>query len=209
MNAALYARVSTREQSADMQLAAMRKYSEMQGWSISKEYVDEGLSGADRTRPALKQLLDDVHGWGEGMKPGVVLVWKLDRLARSLKHLIELTELFQNRRVEFVSITEKFDTTSPAGQLLLHICGALSEFERSLIRERIKSGIARAKERGVRWGPKPIPLPIHEAAELLAQGKSLRQAAAATGLKVTTLYRRLHPRPATHSRHKRTILGSP
>ena len=145
---ALYARVSTNDQNPQMQLDELREYAQRRGWIIIGEYVDIGQSGAKESRPALTRMLKDAHARAcDG-----ILVWKIDRLARSLKHLVNCLSELDARGVAFVSLRDGLDLSTPAGRLQLHIIGAMAEFERSLIVERVTAGIAAAKRRGVRIG---------------------------------------------------------
>src|SRR5687767_4265263 len=153
--AAIYARVSTLEQTTENQLAEVRRYVQARGWEI-KEYVDEGVSGAKDRRPALDELLRDA----KRRRFDVVVCWRLDRLGRNLKHLITLLEELQALGVAFVSLAEGIDATTPAGKLQMHILGAIAEFERARIRERVLAGLARARTQGKRLGRPKARLPI-------------------------------------------------
>ena len=140
--AALYARVSTKDQTCELQLDALRKYAAAYGWDVS-EYVDTGQSGAKQSRPALDAMLGALRQ----RKHDVVLVWKLDRLGRSLHNLLGLLEEFQRLRVEFISTSDGINASGSAGKLVFAIFGAIAEFERSLITERVKAGQARCQAR--------------------------------------------------------------
>src|SRR6202795_2111815 len=145
MKAAIYARVSTVDQEPENQLQELRRYVEARGWT-AKEYVDRGVSGAKDRRPALDQLLTNA----KRRRFDVVVCWRLDRLGRNLKHLITLLEDLQALGVAFVSLAEGIDATTPAGKLQMHILGAISEFERGRIRERVLAGLPRARAQGRR-----------------------------------------------------------
>jgi DNA invertase Pin-like site-specific DNA recombinase len=146
---ALYARVSTLNgQNPEMQLAELREYAQRRGWEISAEYVDLGVSGSKDSRPELNRMMADAHA----RKFDGIAVWKLDRLGRSLKHLVTTIEDLGHYGVTFVSLRDNLDLSTPAGRLMLHIIGAMAEFERSLIQERVVAGIAAARKRGVRMG---------------------------------------------------------
>lgn len=147
MNAAIYARVSTLDQEPENQLAELRRYVEARGWSL-EEYVDKGVSGAKDKRPALDRLLADARR----RRFDVLVCWRLDRLGRNLKHLITLLEELQALGVGFVTLGEGIDTTTPAGRLQLHILGALAEFERARIAERVRAGLDRVRASGGRLG---------------------------------------------------------
>jgi DNA invertase Pin-like site-specific DNA recombinase len=147
MKAAIYARVSTLEQEPENQLQELRRYVGARGWAFA-EYVDRGVSGSKDRRPAHASLIRDA----KRRKFDVVVCWRLDRLGRSLKHLITLLEDLQALGVAFVSLAEGIDATTPAGKLQMHILGAIAEFERARIQERIRAGLARARAQGVKLG---------------------------------------------------------
>lgn len=147
MKAAIYARVSTADQNPDLQLRELREYCKVRGWQF-KIYLDHGVSGATDQRPELRRLEHDVlHG-----HYGVVLCWKFDRFARSVSHLLASLDRFKTAGAEFVSIRDGIDTNTPTGRLLFTLVGAIAEFERSLIRERVNAGIEAARHRGVKFG---------------------------------------------------------
>ena len=148
MRAALYARVSTLDQEPENQLAELRTYVQARSWPAAIEYVDRGVSGSTDSRPALNRLVADARR----RRFDVLVVWRLDRLGRSLKHLITLLDDLQVLGVAFVSLAEGIDATTPAGKLQMHILGAISEFERARITERVKAGLAQARRRGKRLG---------------------------------------------------------
>jgi len=149
MRAALYARVSTTQgQTCENQLLELRRYCDARGWAVFREYADQGISGSKDRRPALDQLVSDA----KRRRFDVVLAWRLDRVGRNLRHLVLLLEELQAIGVGFVSLNEGIDLGTPAGRLQLHILGALAEFERERIRERVLAGVARAKAQGVRLG---------------------------------------------------------
>src|SRR4029453_1462828 len=147
MKAAIYARVSTVDQQPENQLAELRRYIDARGWSPI-EYVDLGVSGTKERRPALDKLLADA----KRRRFDVLVCWRLDRLGRSLKHLITLLDELQSLGVAFVSLAEGIDGTTPAGKLQMHIIGAIAEFERERIRERVLAGLQRARTQGRRLG---------------------------------------------------------
>ena len=146
--AAVYARVSTLEQTTENQLAELRRYIEARGWT-AQEYIDEGVSGAKESRPALDSLLRDARR----RRFDVVVCWRLDRLGRNLKHLITLLEDLPGARGRLrVSLNEGIDATTPAGRLQMHILGAIAEFERARIAERVRLGLARVRAQGKQLG---------------------------------------------------------
>jgi DNA invertase Pin-like site-specific DNA recombinase len=180
--AAIYARVSTSDQTCENQLEELRRYVMARGWR-SVEYMDEGISGAKERRPALDRLVADA----KRRRLDVVVCWRLDRLGRNLKHLITLLEDLQVLGVYFVSLAEGIDATTPAGKLQMHILGAIAEFERARIAERVRAGLERARRSGTRLGrPRSTPLP---AAAL--RGLTVRQATALWAVSKSTAARRL------------------
>jgi DNA invertase Pin-like site-specific DNA recombinase len=145
--AAIYVRVSTAEQDTGLQETELREYVESRGWSCVV-YRDQGQSGAKNDRPALTALLNDLRR----RKADVVVVWALDRLARSLKHLLTIAEECRLLGVDLVSLRQNIDTTLPAGRLTFAVLGAVAEFEREMLRERVKAGMAQARRAGKRVG---------------------------------------------------------
>jgi DNA invertase Pin-like site-specific DNA recombinase len=151
ISAGVYVRVSTTEQTTDAQESELKQYADRRGWKIFKVYADRGQSGAKEQRPALDELMKDVRRG----RLDVVLVWKFDRFARSVKHLVTALEEFKERRVEFVSCTEQIDTSTSLGKCFFQIVAAIAEFERELIRERVRTGVRRAREKGKVIGRHP------------------------------------------------------
>jgi len=186
---ALYARVSTLDQSCDMQLDDLRRYASR--FSRSYEYVEVGVSGAQRRRPQLDALMKDARK----QLFEVVLVWKFDRFARSVKHLVDSLEDFRALGIDFISFTEGVDTTTPSGELLFHIMGAVAQFERDLIAERVRAGIAHARAMGKRIGRPRAEIDAEEVTRLRLAGKSLRQIAQTVGVPVSRVRRALAGRP--------------
>jgi DNA invertase Pin-like site-specific DNA recombinase len=176
MRAAIYARVSTLDQEPENQLQELRRYLQARGWS-AVEYVDRGVSGAKDRRPALDQLVTDARR----RRFDVLVCWRLDRLGRNLKHLITLLDELQALGVAFVSLAEGIDATTPAGKLQLHILGAIAEFERERIRERVLAGLERARRDGKRLGRPRIRVPL----ERLQRVDGLSSAIAAERLGVS------------------------
>ena len=148
MRLAIYARVSTADQTVHPQLDALRDYAHARGIEITKEYMDEGVSGARDRRPALDELLRDARR----RKFDALAVVKLDRLARSVRHLTNLAAELEALGVDLVVLDQGIDTSTPAGRLLFHVLGSIAEFERDLIAERTKAGLAAARRRGKRIG---------------------------------------------------------
>jgi DNA invertase Pin-like site-specific DNA recombinase len=176
-----YARVSTDDQKADMQRTALKKA------GCTKIFTDDGLSGATTNRPALRRCL-------KALKRGdTLIVWKLDRLGRSLRDLITILDDLKQRGVKFCSLTEAIDTDTPTGRAMWQMIGVLAELERSLISERTRAGAAAAKARGVKFGRKPKlkPPQINQAKKLIAGGERPEDVAASFHVGRSTLYRAL------------------
>ena len=187
---AMYARVSTtgHGQDPELQLGELRQVAQQRGWSVAGEYVDEGISGAKASRPALDRMLADAR---EG-RVDVVAIWKLDRLARSVAHLLEITDSLNTWGVGLVSIRDAHvDTTTAAGRFTLQILGAVAELERSLIRERVIAGVRRAQAQGKHCGRPPVEIDLRPAVAMLDQGHSLSTTSTALGLCRATLRKRL------------------
>jgi DNA invertase Pin-like site-specific DNA recombinase len=146
---AIYARVSTKNgQDPGMQLAELREYVRNRKWKIAGEYVDKGISGASDSRPELNRLMADA----KRRRFDVVAVWKFDRFARSVSHLLRALETFRALGIEFVSLSENIDTSTPTGKMVFTVLASVSELERSLIGERVRAGLRNAKARGRRLG---------------------------------------------------------
>lgn len=178
-----YARVSTEEQNLDLQIHALRKA------GCNRIFTDYGLSGKGFDRPGLHKALSAVNG-GE-----TFVVWRLDRLGRSLPKLIQFVDELSDRGAQFQSLSENIDTTSSGGRLIFHIMGALAEFERTLISERTRAGMEAARRRGCQVGRRPAltPAQARRAAEDLAAGKAAAAVAALYGISVRTLRRHIEP----------------
>jgi DNA invertase Pin-like site-specific DNA recombinase len=187
MRVAVYARVSSNGngQSPEMQLRELREYIERRGWKLAGEYVDVGISGTKEKRPELDRLMADAHR----RRFDVVVVWKFDRFARSVSHLLRALESFKAQGIEFVSFSEQMDTSTPAGKMVFTVLGAVAELERSLIVERVKTGLRNAKAKGKRLGrPKRI-VDARKLAGLRAQGFGWKKISREMGIGVGTLYR--------------------
>jgi DNA invertase Pin-like site-specific DNA recombinase len=193
--AALYLRVSTSGQTTENQSLELRRYCERQDWTISRVFEDKGISGASRERPALDQMLADASE----KKFDVLLVWKIDRLARSTAHLVQILTHLRSAEVGFCSATEAIDTVSPQGRMLLTFLGAIAEFERELCIERVKSGLARAKNNGAKLGRPRIGFDVAKALRLRGTGLGYKQIAMQLGVPRTTLFRGLRAIPQTPS----------
>jgi len=170
IRAAIYARVSTSEQSPELQLRDLRQYAEARGLAIT-EYVDSGYSGAKQNRPALDRLMNDARK----RQLDCVLVWRFDRFARSTKHLVLALEEFRSLGVQFISYQENIDTTSPLGQALFTIVSAVAQLERDLIRERVRAGLRNARAKGKKFGRPRAPINAGHVAALRRDGRSWSQ----------------------------------
>jgi DNA invertase Pin-like site-specific DNA recombinase len=177
---AIYARVSTvnHGQDATFQTRELRQFAEARGWHLHCEYIDEGVSGAKDSRPALNRLMVDA----KRRRFDVVLVWKLDRFGRSLRHLVNALAEFESLNITFVSLSDNLDLSTASGRLMFNIIGAMAEFERELIRERVKAGMKNAKVKGARIGRPRSNVDASQIARLRDSGASLRAIAARLGV---------------------------
>ncbi len=189
MRAAIYARVSTDEQSAEAQIRDLRRYAGQREWGVVGEFVDEGVSGAKRQRDGLDALMAGARR----RDFDIVLVWRFDRFARSSRHLVDALETFRSLGVQFVSFQEQIDTGSPMGEAMFTIIAAMAQLERNLIRERVKMGLRNAREKGQRlgrpnqWGAEEL----QRVADLRREGKSIRSISTELGIPKTTVGRHL------------------
>jgi DNA invertase Pin-like site-specific DNA recombinase len=178
---AIYARVSTSDQDPEMQLVDLRKHAQARGWEIFAEYVDRGASGVREDRAEYQRMLADVRR----RKVDLVLVWRFDRFSRSIRQLVTALDEFDSLGVDFASYNEAFDTTTPSGRLLFAVVGAMAEFERNIILERVRAGIAKARANGKHLGHPPVAEEkIASARRALGAGASIRRAAQESGLSV-------------------------
>ena len=186
MRVAIYARVSTANngQNPEMQLRELREYCQHRGWQLVGEYVDAGISGAKDSRPELNRLNADA----KRRRFDAVVVWKFDRFARSVSHLLRALEEFRSLGIEFVSLSEQIDTSTPTGKMVFTVLGAVAELERSLIAERVRAGIRNARAKGRRLGRPRVALDAHRIARLRREGASWRAVAAALGVSTTTVF---------------------
>lgn len=185
LRVAVYARVSTLDQTPDNQLRDLREYARARGWTTVTEYVDHGVSGTKERRPALDDLMTAVRA----RKVDVVVVAAFDRFGRSVKHLVEALELFRHLDVEFVSLREQIDTASPLGKAIFSIVAAISELERSLIVERVKSGLRRAKAQGKQIGRPRVVVDEGRLRRTIAEGLPVRAAAKRLGVSPSSYVR--------------------
>lgn len=172
----IYCRVSRVDQHPEAQQFELRRYAEARGWTIVRELVDHGVSGAKESRPAFNQMMADARH----RRFDILLVHKIDRLGRSLRHLLFTIDQLVELKIQFVSMNEGIDTGSITGTFMLHILGALSQMERSKLSERTKLGLERARRQGVRLGRKR-PNVSDEAIEAL-NSLSVRTAAKKLGI---------------------------
>ena len=187
---ALYARVSTSKngQSPEMQLRELREYCERRGWNVAGEYIDTGICGAKDRRPELDRLMVDAHK----RRFDVVAVWKFDRFARSVSHLLRALDTFRVLGIEFVSLSESLDTATPAGRMVFTVLGAVAELERSLIAERVRAGLRNARAKGKRLGRPRVAVDRARVARFRAQGLSWAKIATELGIGEGTVYRLAH-----------------
>jgi len=160
-----------------MQTRELREYADRRGWTVAGEYVDEGFSGAKDRRPELDRLMQDAHK----RRFDVVAVWKFDRFARSVSHLLRALDTFRILGIEFVSLSESLDTATPAGRMVFTVLGAVAELERSLIAERVRAGLRNARAKGKRLGRPPVSVDAARIGRLRIQGRSVREIAGELG----------------------------
>lgn len=183
METAIYARVSTHNgQNPEMQVRELRDYCKRRGWKLAGEYIDVGISGAKDSRPELNRLSADAHH----RKFGAVVVWRFDRFARSVSHLLRALETFHSLGIEFVSLSEQVDTSTPTGKMIFTVLGAVAELERNLIAERVRAGLRNARAKGKRLGRPLKTIDAAEIASLRSQGSSWRQIGAKLGVSAAT-----------------------
>jgi DNA invertase Pin-like site-specific DNA recombinase len=183
---ALYARVSTSngQQDPEMQLRELREYAEHRGLIIIGEYVDR-MTGSKDSRPALNRLMSDA----QRRKFDAVLVWKLDRFGRSLRHLVNALAELEALGLTFISLRDNLDLSTPSGRLMFQIIGAMAEFERALIQERVRAGLRNARAKGKRLGRPRVNVDASTIADLRVQGRSWAAIVAETGVSKGTAQR--------------------
>lgn len=184
--AAIYCRVSTTlGQSVEMQLSDLRQLAQQRGFEVVAEYCDEGVSGSRDSRPQLDRMLVDAqHG-----KFSTILIWRLDRLGRSLQHLVRLFENFKAWGISLVSYGEGLDFSTSMGKLYFQLSAAFAEFERDTIRERVRGGLRHARSKGTRLGRPTIAVDSAQIASLRNSGRSEREIARQMGLSASTVHR--------------------
>jgi DNA invertase Pin-like site-specific DNA recombinase len=185
MRCARYVRVSKLDQNPRLQEDETLEFVRRRGWQLTATYVDHGVSGARERRPELDRLLKDAKRG----RFDVVLVWRSDRLFRSIRHMVVTLDDLAAINVGFTSVTEPFDTSTPSGKLLLHMVAAMAEFERSLLIERTRAGVAAAIRRGAKVGRPRVRVDLERARELRGQGRTIRGVAEELGVGVATLHR--------------------
>src|SRR6202790_135848 len=186
MKAAIYARVSTvnHGQDVSMHTRELREYCERRGFEIVDEYTDVGFSGSKDSRPELNRLMADA----KQRRFDAVCVWKLDRFGRSLRHLVNALADLESLGVSFISIKDNLDLSTPSGRLMFQIIGAMAEFERSLIQERVKAGLRNARAKGKTLGRPRVAVDAAQIARLRASGASWPKIARELGVSVGTVY---------------------
>jgi len=183
--AVLYSRVSTTNgQDPEVQSREIREYCKRRGWSLAGEYVDIGISGAKERRPQLDRLISDAHK----RRFDVLVVWRFDRFARSVSHLLRALETFRALGIEFVSLSEQVDTSTPTGKMIFTVLGAVAELERSLIAERVRAGLRNARAKGKRLGRPSKQVNAAQVAALRAQGVPWRRIGTQLGVSAATAY---------------------
>ena len=189
MRAAIYARVSTaaQGQSPEMQVRELREYCERRGWQIFGDYVDVGISGSRDSRPELNRLMAEAHR----RRFDAIVVWRFDRFARSVSHLLRALETFDALGVAFVSLSEQVDTSTPMGKMVFTVLGAVAELERSLIAERVRAGLRNARAKGTRLGRPPVRLDPSRVAQLRSQGRTIREIADVLGVSRSLVHKTL------------------
>src|SRR5467141_1983230 len=184
---AIYARVSTTSHGQDvgLQTRELRQFAEARGWTVAGQYIDAGVSGAKDSRPELNRLMAEAHR----RRFDAVVVWKFDRFARSVSHLLRALETFKVQGIEFVSFSEQMDTSTPAGKMVFTVLGAVAELERSLIVERVRAGLRNARAKGKRLGRPKVAADGRQVAALRKAGSSWSEVCEQTGLSKGTAQR--------------------
>ena len=189
MRVAIYARVSTTNHGQDvtMQTRELRQFAELRGWTVTVEYIDNGVSGAKDSRPELNRLMADASK----RRFDIVAVWRFDRFARSTSHLLRALEQFRALGIDFVSFSENVDTSTPTGKMVFTVLGAVAELERTLIAERVRAGLRNAVAKGQKLGRPRAKLDGARIATLRGQGRSIRQIAVELGCSAGLVHKTL------------------
>jgi DNA invertase Pin-like site-specific DNA recombinase len=186
---AIYARVSTTNHGQDvtLQTRELQQFAEARGWHTVGTYIDDGVSGAKDSRPDLNRLMADAHK----RCFDVVAVWRFDRFARSVSHLLRALETFSALGIAFVSLSEQMDTTTPTGKMVFTVLGAVAELERSLIAERVRAGLRNARAKGTRLGRPRITVDVCRALRLRSEGRTVREIADTLGVSRSLVHKTL------------------
>jgi|ERR1700722_10019743 DNA invertase Pin-like site-specific DNA recombinase len=184
MRIATYSRVSTLNQDTDMQTRELREYCTRRGWVLVHEYVDHGVSGAKESRPALNALMIDARR----RKFDAVAVWKFDRMARSVAHLLRVLDEFRSLGIDFSSLSESIDTSTPTGKMVFTVLASVAELERSLISERVRAGLRNARAKGKILGRPKCDVDPSEVRRLRAQGASWKTCGEKLCISATTAW---------------------
>jgi len=185
---AIYARVSTDRQTVDMQIHELKEYVKRRGWNLYREFIDQGYSGSDTKRPAFQEMMNEA----KKRKFDVLLVWKLDRLSRSMKDLVMVLNELGGLGIGFVSYDNNLDTSTPTGKLVFHVIGAVAEFEKDIIKERVKAGLENARRKGKKLGRPGVDDSVIETARALREeGRSFRKIGKELGISEGVVRQRL------------------
>jgi DNA invertase Pin-like site-specific DNA recombinase len=189
MRAAIYARVSTTNHGQDvtLQTRELQQFAEARGWQVIGTYTDDGVSGSKDSRPELNRLMADAHK----RCFDVVAVWRFDRFARSVSHLLRALETFSSLGIAFVSLNEQMDTTTPTGKMVFTVLGAVAELERSLIVERVRAGLRNARAKGKTLGRPRLTVDAARIGRLRLQGRSIREIADELGCSRSLVHKTL------------------
>jgi DNA invertase Pin-like site-specific DNA recombinase len=188
--AAIYARISTANHGQDvtLQTRELEQFASARNWNVAGVYVDQGVSGSKDSRPELNRLMADAHR----RRFDVVCVWRFDRFARSVSHLLRALETFKALGIDFVSFSEQMDTSTPAGKMVFTVLGAVAELERSLIVERVRAGLRNARAKGKRLGRPRVAVDAARIGRLREQGLSWASIATELGVGEGTVRRLAH-----------------
>jgi DNA invertase Pin-like site-specific DNA recombinase len=185
LRAARYVRVSRSDQRPALQSDETAELITRRGWTIADTFLDEGMSGSSSRRPGLDRMMASARR----REFDILVVWRSDRLFRSLHHMVNALAELSALGVEFVSVTEPFDTTTPQGRLLIHMVAAFAEFERGVLIERTRAGLAAARRRGARIGRPPVEIDAERVARLRNEGASIRAIARELNVGASTVHR--------------------
>jgi DNA invertase Pin-like site-specific DNA recombinase len=186
IHAAIYARVSTINAGQDptLQTRELQEYCERRGWLVFDTYVDNGFSGKKDSRPQLNRMMQDAHE----RRFSVIVVWRFDRFARSVSHLLRALETFNSLGIQFVSLSEAVDTSTPTGKMIFTVLGAVAELERNLIVERVRAGLRHARAKGKRLGRPKKSIDVAKIESMRGAGDSWRMISKKMGLSVGSVF---------------------